>query len=96
MTARQITEKIVAESNRLIMEDNFKMLDVLHHFTSGLKALAAEFAYYGVDEMRQSCGGAGFLQSSGICNMWEDVAPYNTYEGVNVVMYQQSSRYLFK
>ena len=96
MTARQITEKVVAESNRLIMEDDFKLLDVLHHFTSGLKALAAEYAYLGVDEMRQSCGGAGFLQSSGICAMWEDVAPYSTYEGVNVVMYQQSSRYLFK
>ena len=77
----------MAESNRLIMEDNFKLLDVLHHFTSGFKALAAENAYYGVDEMRQSCGGAGFLQSSGICSIWEYVAPYSTYEGVNVVMY---------
>ena len=46
--------------------------------------------------MRQACGGAGFLQSSGICSLWEDVAPYNTYEGVNVIMYQQSARYLFK
>ena len=61
LTGRQITEKIVKESNRLVMQDDFKLLDVLHHFTSGLKALAAEMAYYGVDEMRQACGGAGFL-----------------------------------
>ena len=72
------------------------MLDVLHHFTSGIKALAAEYAYYGVDEMRQACGGAGFLRSSGVCSLWEDVVPYNTYEGTNTIMAQQCSRYIFK
>ena len=96
MTAREIIEKIVKESNKQIMEDEFKLLDVLHHFTSGLKALAAEMSYGGVDEMRQACGGAGFLTASGISALWEDVAPYSTYEGVNVIMFQQSSRYLLK
>ena len=96
MTCREITEEIVTESNKQIMRDEFKLLDVLHHFTSGLKALAGEMAYNGVDEMRQACGGAGFLASSGVCSLWEDVAPYSTYEGVNVIMFQQSSRYLFK
>ena len=52
MTAREITEEIVKESNKQIMQDEFKLLDVLHHFTSGLKALAAEMSYVGVDEMR--------------------------------------------
>ena len=96
MTAREITENIVEESNKQILNDNFKLLDVLHHFTSGMKALAAEMAYVGLDEMRQACGGAGYLQASGICSMWEDVSPYNTYEGVNIIMFQQSSRYLLK
>ena len=96
MTARELVEKIVKESNKQIMEDEFKLLDVLHHFTSGLKALAAEMSYLGVDEMRQACGGAGFLTASGIASLWEDVAPYSTYEGVNVIMYQQSARYLLK
>ena len=96
MTAREIVEKIVQESNKQIMQDEFKLLDVLHHFTSGFKALAGEMSYVGLDEMRQACGGAGFLTASGISSLWEDVAPYNTYEGVNVIMFQQSSRYLLK
>ena len=87
MTAREITENIVQESNKQIMQDEFKLLDVLHHFTSGFKALAGEMSYVGLDEMRQACGGAGFLTASGISSLWEDVAPYNTYEGVNVIMF---------
>ena len=96
LSAKEITEKIVVKSNKMIMEDDYKLLDVLHHFTSGIKAIAAEMSYYGIDEMRQACGGAGFLTASGIASLWEDVAPYNTYEGVNVIMFQQSARYLFK
>jgi acyl-CoA oxidase len=87
MAGREINEKIVKKSNKMIMEDDYKLLDVLHHFTSGLKALGGEMAYNGLDEMRQACGGAGFLTASGIASLWEDVAPYATYEGVNVVMF---------
>lgn len=96
MMCREIVEKIVVKSNKMIMEDDYKLLDVLHHFTSGLKALAAEMSYNGLDEMRQCCGGAGFLSAGGIASLWEDVSPYMTYEGVNVVMFQQSSRFLLK
>ena len=71
-------------------------MDVLHHFTSGFKAYSTETSYYGIDKLRQACGGAGFLNYSGISDIWEDVAPGPTYEGINVVMYQQSARYLFK
>ena len=42
-----------AKAQRQINEDNnFKLLDVLHHFTSGLKAFATEQQYVGMDEMR--------------------------------------------
>jgi hypothetical protein len=34
--------------------------------------------------------------ASGIADIWTDVAPTSTFEGVNVVMNQQSSRYLLK
>lgn len=72
------------------------MLDLLHHLSSGIKAVAIEMVYKGIDELRQGCGGAGFLMSSGICEGWTDYAPLSTLEGVNVVMAQQSARYLFK
>lgn len=61
-----------------------------------MKALATNYAYTGIDALRQGCGGAGFILSSGIADIWTDIAPYSTFEGVNVVMTQQSSRFLLK
>ena len=61
-----------------------------------MKVLGSEMTYNGIDELRQSCGGAGFLDASGILSIWYEIAPFPTFEGVNVVMIQQSSRYLFK
>jgi len=58
--------------------------------------MCANYAYFGVDELRQACGGAGYTLSSGIAASWLDIVPYSTFEGVNVVMTQQSNKYLFK
>jgi alkylation response protein AidB-like acyl-CoA dehydrogenase len=74
------------ESNSRSKDGDFSMIDMLHHFTSGFKTICAKFVYEGVDELRQACGGAGYLLSSGIGFNWQDVAPYATFEGVNVVM----------
>lgn len=52
--------------------------------------------YVGLDEMRQACGGAGFLLTAGISDWWSDIAPFPTFEGVNPVMAQQASRLIFK
>jgi acyl-CoA oxidase len=69
-------------------EPDYKLLDTLHHFSAGFKALSTSYAYYGIDELRQACGGAGFTLASGIADLWTDVAPYVTLEGVNTVMFQ--------
>ena len=61
-----------------------------------MKVITTYMTYNGLDEMRQSCGGAGFLVASGICSQWQEIAPFPTFEGVSVVMLQQSARYLFK
>ena len=61
-----------------------------------MKALGTEIVYNGLDELRQACGGAGFLLSSSIADTWAESAPFPTFEGVNVIMYQQSSRMLLK
>ena len=34
--------------------------------------------------------------TSGIADWWTDIAPFPTFEGVNPVMAQQSSRLIFK
>jgi len=77
---------LLNESDKLVLDGNFKLLDELHHFTSGMKALMTDYAYNGIDTLRQSCGGAGFTLASGIADNWMDIAPYSTFEGVNVVM----------
>ena len=91
------TENILQQAYKDITEnDSYKLFDVLHHYTSGMKVIAGEWTYNGIDELRQSCGGAGFLDTSSIAAIWYDIAPFPTFEGVNVIMLQQSSRYLFK
>lgn len=61
-----------------------------------MKALATDMCYVGIDELRQACGGVGWLLQSGIADMWAEQGPFPTFEGVNVIMYQQSSRMLLK
>jgi alkylation response protein AidB-like acyl-CoA dehydrogenase len=53
-----------------LKEEDFKLLDILHHFTSGIKAIATDVAYKGMDELRQACGGAGFSNASGMVEVW--------------------------
>lgn len=52
--------------------------------------------YRGTDELRSSCGGAGFHVASGLVTGFTDHAPLATFEGVNTLMSQQSARFLFK
>lgn len=49
-----------------------------------------------MDELRQACGGAGFTSASLIAELWANFSPSSTFEGTNVVMLQQSSRYILK
>ena len=56
---------MVQECNRLAKEKgDYSMLDPMHHFTSGYKSIFTDFSYYGIDELRQACGGAGFSLAS--------------------------------
>jgi len=52
-----------------------------------MKALVTDMCYYGMDELRQACGGAGFLRASGICDWFTEASPIVIFEGVNAVMY---------
>jgi len=54
--------------------------------TSGYKAVYTRITYDGIDDIRQSCGGAGFLQWSALPQLQNDYAPNPTFEGDNTVM----------
>lgn len=86
ITGRAV-EQMITESNKKVEEGDFKLLDILHHLTSGLKSISSEMAYRGTDELRQSCGGAGFHIASGVVSGFTDHAPLITFEGVNTLMF---------
>lgn len=79
-----------------IQSDNFQLLEVMHHLSSGFKSFYTPITYNGLDNLRQACGGAGFLSWSGFPLIVADYAPNTTYEGDNTVMAQQSARFLIK
>lgn len=81
-------EKLILLSNAEVARGSFKLLDICHHFTSGLKALCTDFSYRGTDELRQSAGGYGFHIASGMVTGFTDHAVMPTFEGVNVILYQ--------
>jgi alkylation response protein AidB-like acyl-CoA dehydrogenase len=88
MTASMCNKLYLLANQQIAQEQNFELMDVLHHFTSGYKAVCTYECYTGIDQLRQACGGAGFLLSSRIADIWGDIAPLVTLEGVNVVMLQ--------
>ena len=79
--------EVEVQSQIEVENGSYKMLDILHHFSAGMKALSSETCYNGTDELRQACGGSGFLLSSGIAHIWGEQGAFPTFEGVNVVMY---------
>ena len=84
------------EADKEVEQDNFKKLDILHHFTSGFKSLYTQSAYEGIDLCRQACGGAGYSVFSGLPQEVVDYAPMAIFEGDNTVMAQQNAKYIIK
>eukprot|EP00347_Sterkiella_histriomuscorum_P017806 403347919 len=74
--------------------DNFKPLKVIHHLISGLKANYTQNTFESISRLRESCGGAGYLSSSGLPQLVQEYSAQVTYEGDNTVMLQQSARYI--
>mgnify|MGYP002631518528 CR=1 FL=1 len=79
-----------------IKKSKFELLDIIHHFTSGMKSVYSSDCYDGLLLIRQSLGGAGYSAWSGIPGLIEDFSPQVTFEGDNTVMAQQSAGFLFK
>ena len=79
-----------------VKQQNFKMLEVMHHLLSGFKSLITDETMKNIDQARRACGGAGFSANSGFADTYYDTSPMPTYEGDNVVMMGQASRLLMK
>lgn len=83
-----------------MMEDiqNFKFdkMDAMHHLLSGFKAKFSDESCAAVDKCRRSTGGAGFASHAGFTDLYQTVSPNPTYEGDNIVMLLQATKYVFK
>jgi acyl-CoA oxidase len=71
-----------------IEEDDFSKLDLMHHYTAGMKALFSQDAFDHNIQIRQALGGAGYSAWSNIPRFIEDCSPFVTFEGDNTVMLQ--------
>lgn len=79
-----------------IQTKKFHRMDPMHHMLSGFKALFSNQSLIDVEEARRTCGGAGYQSFSGFTQLFSGVSPIPTYEGDNMVMLGQASRYLVK
>uniref|UniRef100_A0A0K0FN52 Acyl-coenzyme A oxidase n=1 Tax=Strongyloides venezuelensis TaxID=75913 RepID=A0A0K0FN52_STRVS len=82
--------------NEDMSSGNVDLLPQLHCLTSGLKAIVSFQAGLGIEQCRMSCGGHGYSHASGLPNIYATQIGGCTYEGENMVMLQQCSRYLMK
>ena len=98
--AMAVASDIVSDKFYQLLEDiktgNFKLLDLLHHYTSGMKSVYTDDTMQGMLAIRQSIGGAGYTAWSGIPRLIEDFSPQVTYEGDNTMMAHQSLNFLLK
>lgn len=71
-------------------------LPELHAIACCLKAVCTNEATQAVQTCRLSCGGHGYLNSSGFNDIYGSVTAAQTYEGENTVLFLQTARYLIK
>nr|XP_043633173.1 peroxisomal acyl-coenzyme A oxidase 1-like [Erigeron canadensis]XP_043633175.1 peroxisomal acyl-coenzyme A oxidase 1-like [Erigeron canadensis] len=76
--------------------NDFTTLPEAHACTAGLKSLTTAATADGIEECRKLCGGHGYLLSSGLPDLYAVNVPACTYEGENVVLLLQVSRFLVK
>jgi acyl-CoA oxidase len=71
-------------------------LPELHALSCCLKAVCTNEATAGIHSLRLACGGHGYLNSSGLNNIFVHATAAQTYEGENTILLLQTARYLMK
>lgn len=69
-------------------------MEVVHHFSAGMKDVYTQSSIDGMVIMRQALGGAGYSNWSSINQYFDDMNASVTFEGDNTVMAQQCFNYL--
>ncbi|CDW85834.1 peroxisomal acyl-coenzyme a oxidase 3 [Stylonychia lemnae] len=79
----------------MFVPGNLKLAE-LHSLISCFKALSTWTAYNCANECRQSCGGLGYSYYSRLSIIKSNVDVYQTWEGDNSVLLQQTSKFLLE
>ncbi|XP_046383473.1 probable peroxisomal acyl-coenzyme A oxidase 1 [Ischnura elegans] len=79
-----------------IEEGDLDKLPELHAMSCCMKAVCSADASWGVEILRLSCGGHGYMTSSNLPSTYGLVTAACTYEGENTVLLLQTARYLMK
>lgn len=79
-----------------ISSGDFSGLPDMHATSAGLKAFCTWSTYSCIETCRHCLGGHGYSSYTGLSKMLADFAVQCTWEGDNVVLALQTSRYLFR
>lgn len=71
-----------------VRNDDFSLMDVMHHLLSGYKVIFTDWTHVGIDCVRQNCGGAGYTANSGLPEIFATHSPLPVFEGDNTVLAQ--------
>ncbi|XP_013101978.2 probable peroxisomal acyl-coenzyme A oxidase 1 [Stomoxys calcitrans] len=84
------------ETSEAIMRQDFSRLPELHALACILKVSCSYDATYGIERLRQGCGGHGFLTAGNVGTIFSMASAACTYEGENSVLYLQVGKILMK
>ncbi|CAL1679780.1 unnamed protein product [Lasius platythorax] len=77
-------------------QGELERLPELHALACCLKAVASSDGATGIEQLRLSCGGHGYMDASNLPATYGLVTAVCTYEGENTVLLLQTARYLVK
>ncbi|EXJ54443.1 hypothetical protein A1O7_09782 [Cladophialophora yegresii CBS 114405] len=94
--ASKITRKIQDDLDARLRKGDYSTVTHAHGLMAGAKAWFTTVAADGAEDARKCCGGHGYLNISGLPDIVNMVTACCTLEGDNMVMWQQTARYLMK
>uniref|UniRef100_A0A1L8EHW8 Acyl-coenzyme A oxidase n=1 Tax=Haematobia irritans TaxID=7368 RepID=A0A1L8EHW8_HAEIR len=79
-----------------INNGKYSRMPEIHALSCALKALCTTDGCAGIERLRLSCGGHGFMAAANIGNIYGNAVAAYTYEGENTVLFLQIGRFLMK
>jgi acyl-CoA oxidase len=96
LSATRCLDRAYRDFERRQAASDYTTMGDFHALSAGIKALATTVAHEGAVDARKACGGHGYLGMSGLPDIVDALDALCTLEGDNIVMLQQTARWLIK